>query len=197
MPAPSPAARSRAIVIDVSDLPPPNPYASPDYNPYAAPTAQGYAPAAAPLLQHEFFQIPAPVLTRIGAHLIDIAVIVGLMLGFALLAGVFAAMTGTEVDEGTSNAIAFFGLLPGVILQCILQASVGRSLGKLLLRIRVVTIDGLPAGFARVVLLRNLFPLSIQMFCGILSIADLLSLFRMDGRTIHDRVAGTKVVRVS
>jgi uncharacterized RDD family membrane protein YckC len=72
----------------------------------------------------------------------------------------------------------------------------GQTLGKRFLRIRIVREDGTRAGFIRGYVLRDVV---FKMLCSlpvvglILLVADIVSLWRADGRCIHDRMAGTKV----
>jgi uncharacterized RDD family membrane protein YckC len=77
-------------------------------------------------------------------------------------------------------------------------ATTGQSLGKRLLRMKIVHWDGQPVGFVRSVLLRCwlvyfatlLAPFGLGF---VLYFVDALFLFRGDGRCLHDLIAGTRV----
>ena len=82
----------------------------------------------------------------------------------------------------------------------------GQTLGKRILGIKMVQMDGADAGFARLVLYRtgslylvyiivSLFglPPTLSMMFGL---ADVLFIFSKERRCLHDLIAGTKVVKV-
>jgi len=82
----------------------------------------------------------------------------------------------------------------------VLVSRSGQTLGKRFLHLRIVRVGGTRAGFLRAFLLRDFV---FKLLCGIplagtaLFVADVASLWRPDGRCIHDRFAGTKVVTTS
>lgn len=77
-------------------------------------------------------------------------------------------------------------------------ATTGQSLGKRLLRMKIMERDGQPVGFVKGVLLRSwlvyfatlLTPFGLGF---ILYFVDALFVFRGDGRCLHDLIAGTRV----
>jgi uncharacterized RDD family membrane protein YckC len=159
----------------------------PPYNPYAAPAQPDAIPQAAPV---RFDGEPSPIGARIGAHLIDL---------FVVMAGMFMSIMVIVFafpDIKDDTVTPFLAYLPGLAVQTIMQVAWGQSLGKRLLGLRVVMMDGTPASAAHVVLMRNFFPGLVMAFCGILGIVDIAMLFRADGMTWHDKVARTRVVRV-
>ena len=95
----------------------------------------------------------------------------------------------------------YFAVLVGiaclalVILQLVFLAKDGQSLGKKVLKIRIVKYDtGKNGGFVTNVLLRTWLNglISIVPFYGLV---DTLFIFREDKRCIHDLLAGTSVVK--
>jgi uncharacterized RDD family membrane protein YckC len=85
-------------------------------------------------------------------------------------------------------------LLPNLYL----LATRGQSIGKYLLKIRIVRPDGSPAAFARLVGLRFVLSSVFQMVpaAGIVwSFADVLFIFRAPRRCLHDLIADTIVVK--
>jgi len=94
------------------------------------------------------------------------------------------------------QAAPWFALL--AVLQLGLLATRAQSVGKLLLRLRIVSEpDGEPAGAGRVILLRSCVPFVIEQI-PVISIffwvVDSCFIFRPDRRCLHDLIAGTKVV---
>jgi uncharacterized RDD family membrane protein YckC len=93
------------------------------------------------------------------------------------------------------------GLLFAILLQSILLALRGQNLGKLAVGVRVVKLNGEPAGVLRGVFLRYLLPVFVMMVLNILFplgflflFVDFCFIFRADRRCLHDLIAGTKVV---
>jgi uncharacterized RDD family membrane protein YckC len=150
---------------------------------------------------------PIPSLTRrLGARLLD-----GLLLGVVwLLLGllVFGATTEAGSDAGgdvTSGGglvaayagWAFLGLLLTLLYEGGLVATRGATLGKRLLRVKVVrTADGTVPGWGPS-LLRWLVPTAGWLTCGLGTLLVYLSP-AFDGtgcrRGWHDKAAGTQVV---
>lgn len=114
-----------------------------------------------------------------------------------------------QMDPGVllqMAALVYGGVGIAILLQAVLIGFTGQSLGKLLVGVRVVRVDGAKAGFVRAALLRYLLPvffffmLLLIPFVGILLAlaylaVDLGFMFRADRRCLHDLVAGTIVVK--
>ncbi len=87
-----------------------------------------------------------------------------------------------------------------IIINVILLTVRGQTIGKLLLRVRIVRFnDGGRVGFLKVVMLRSFlfFAASLLGPVGLTVLAvDALMIFRQGRRCLHDLVADTKVVRV-
>lgn len=82
-------------------------------------------------------------------------------------------------------------------LQTVLLCRRGQTVGKLLCKIRVVRIDGTPAGFVHAFLLRAVsmgFITAIPLVGWMVSSIDPLLIFRGDRRCLHDLIAGTTVI---
>ena len=86
------------------------------------------------------------------------------------------------------------------IIQTALLCRRSQSVGKIILKIRIVTVrDGAPGGPLRAYLLRGLLTWAIEFtpYLGILfRLFDSFCIFREDQRCIHDLIAGTKVVKI-
>lgn len=95
------------------------------------------------------------------------------------------------------------------IIQMVLLATRGQTIGKIIMKIRIVDAQtGEHPGWARLILLRtivngliygvvNAIPVAGQGLGGLYFIIDSLFIFRADRRTIHDFIAGTRVDKVA
>ena len=155
---------------------------------------------------------------RTGAALINAALYLlamtpGLILSSArlikqnprLMQGTFIMPSDVNV-AGLADSMRWIqaGLGLAMLVQVILIAMRGQNIGKLIVGARVVrAVDGQPAGFLPVVLLRyglpvmlffilnGLFPLLGFLFL----LVDYGFMFCEDRRCLHDLIAGTKVVK--
>ncbi|HWB81512.1 MAG TPA: RDD family protein [Nannocystaceae bacterium] len=163
-------------------------YAGPDGpNPYAPPIAIE-EPAPLPYVdEHE-----APLASR------------GRRFGGAFIDGIAYAVSGAPLLASDAMAVSDFamglgliGLLAVGLIQCVMISSSGQSIGKKLLGMRIVRLDGSPCGFKHGVALRSwLFGLltMIPYIGNVLSLVDALAIFGGERRCLHDSFAGTKVV---
>ncbi len=134
----------------------------------------------------------AGVISRFLAFLID-STVVGALFGLiaALLATALRVVTDVDwqpEDHGLALGIAYaawqFAYFAG------LTAAAGRTVGKAVLGLFVVTSTGQPLGPRNAVLRTLAFPLSFLLF----GIGFLLGLVRRDHRQLHDLLGGTAVV---
>ncbi|MBU8900782.1 RDD family protein [Corallococcus sp. M34] len=131
---------------------------------------------------------------RLLASLIDLAVCwTPSLIASALLLPLFAQ---TEGDWAALQARVFW---PPMFLVWAGQAWLvhrrGQSLGKRAVGIRLVREDGQAVALWRVILLRNMLPCVLGAMCGPLWLVDVLFVYSPERRCIHDRLAGTLVVR--
>jgi uncharacterized RDD family membrane protein YckC len=95
----------------------------------------------------------------------------------------------------------YLGLLGALIILAIdlaLLARNGQTIGKKLLGIKVVRVDGSPVSLFRVFFLRyvcNTLLTFIPLFGTLYSLADCLMIFSESRRTVHDRFADTIVIK--
>lgn len=87
------------------------------------------------------------------------------------------------------------GLLAVSAVQWWLVVRDGQSVGKRWLDIRIVRTNGTLPGFYYGIAVRSWLPLVLGLTCGLFRLVDLLSILRQDRRTLHDHLAGTRVVR--
>ncbi len=137
--------------------------------------------------------------TRLGAALIDVVIA---MLAFGAMAMVTpfnifvtdpSAGLWLPMARNTLIGFAFFLLFHGYLL-----ATRGQTIGKMLLKIRIVRTDGSRASFARLVGLRflvNSLLTLIPVAGPLYALIDALFIFRQERRCVHDLIADTVVVQ--
>ena len=89
------------------------------------------------------------------------------------------------------------GFILFLLIHGYLIATRGQTVGKALLKIRIVRSDGSPASFGRIVGLRYLptsVLASIPVIGTIYGLLDVLLIFRASRRCLHDNIADTIVV---
>ncbi len=118
--------------------------------------------------------------SRFLAALIDSAVFVGIYLVAILF---------------NSPELLILGIALFAIYQIYLLTSLGQTVGKKVMSIKIVTFTGnANGGFMTNVLMRSILN-SLISFVPFYSLVDVLFIFRDDQRCIHDLIAGTKVVK--
>jgi len=140
----------------------------------------------------------------------------GIILGSELMKLAFAMMQGRQPDMqdldmhrlilGGSILAASWLLL--LVIQIWMLSTRGQSIGKRIVGLRIVRVDGSPVGFVHAWLMREFlmsaagFIISLLPIIGplllrpALHITDWCMIFRDDRRCLHDLIAGTKVLRV-
>ena len=136
---------------------------------------------------------------RLAATLLD-----GLISAVAF--GVLAVVTPINVFRPPTTSSGLWGLLVlnvviGFILFLLIHGYLlstrGQTVGKALLKIRIVRSDGSPATFGRIVGLRYLptyVIAPIPFVGGLYALIDTLLIFRDSRRCLHDNIADTIVV---
>ncbi len=147
---------------------------------------------------------------RLAAYLIEVA----LALPFGLVSGVlgyrlgFAQARQLPIAPSLLFALALSAvcLTTLMVVQMYWLATRGQTLGKRWMKIRIVRLDGTPAGFVRAVLWRGFLNGGVYLTLVLLAgpwlgypylLADMLFIFGARKSCIHDMIAGTKVVRVT
>lgn len=135
--------------------------------------------------------IRAPFSLRCGALLVDYTIVMAVVALSTLLAralGSGARWTGqTVLTMGYLSAAAL------AVLNFVVLASVaGRTFGKWVTGLRIERKDGSPISFARACLRHFVGYLLTLLTFGI---GFLVAAFNIQGRALHDYVAGTVVVR--
>lgn len=140
--------------------------------------------------------------SRLGAVLIDSVILIPILIGIAMVTGfwdyfITRAANGIPLSLN-ENLIAFlvghslFLLLNGIFL-----ANHGQTIGKRIMKVKIVDMDGKQVGFLKLYSLRYLafsFISQIPVAGGLLSIINVLFIFGKPRRCLHDLLTGTQVV---
>jgi uncharacterized RDD family membrane protein YckC len=168
----------------------------PELNPYAAPSREADQelgssglPAAGPL---------ATLWQRFLGALLDLALVLFVVMLWSFALAFWLMSSGREPHYLTSYGTLVALLVLLGIVQWTLIAKSGQSIGKRMVKTRIVRMDGSSAGFLRGVLLRSWVPLAsslIPIAGGIINLVDALWVFTDERRALHDHIAGTKVIQ--
>jgi uncharacterized RDD family membrane protein YckC len=164
--------------------------------PLRAPTA-GSAAGVGPdaVVTGEAVAVDLPV-ARIPTRVLALAVDLALQLAALTMVLVLAGVIGTAVDEALAIAITLTLVVLVIVgLPAAWETlSRGRSLGKLMMGLRVVRDDGGPTRF-RHSLVRALFMFFVDLWLTSGSVGLISSLASAKGKRVGDHFAGTVVVR--
>lgn len=137
--------------------------------------------------------------TRLAAVLLDGLCFAGVGIVAAIFIPIFANKQG-----GSSVGAAIAGIVVGVvalailIINCVLLHRNGQTIGKKVLKIKVVRSNGDRIGLTRIFFLRFL-PIgllgAIPFIGGFISLLNHLLIFRESRQCLHDNIADTIVVR--
>ena len=141
--------------------------------------------------------------TRLGAAILDAIIGLGLIgVAAALLIPALLSARRGGGDNGVPLAIVGFLLVVGFICIAVVNLvwlhKYGQTIGKRIMKVRIVRNDATRAGLARIFFLRILLPTvigAIPVVGRIFSLVDVCFIFRDDRRCIHDLIADTVVVK--
>jgi uncharacterized RDD family membrane protein YckC len=167
-----------------------------EQNPYQPPASDQYFDAPS---RDSLGQELASRGMRLGAALIDTLLQLAIIAPIQYFAGVYDKFP--EVKPLTASETIMWGAL-GLVLYLALNgwllATNGQTIGKRVVGTRIVNFtDGARTPFVKLIGLRVLptYVSLIPVVGPLLSLVDVLLIFRDDQRCIHDHIAGTKVVR--
>lgn len=137
-------------------------------------------------------------LSRLGAAIIDMLIIITLMVPLGYSLGAFDYIqTQEQPSMSTSLIMAAFGFIVFFAINGKLLAANGQTVGKKAMSIRIVALSGDFVPFKELLLKRYLpyfgFPY-VPYIGGVLNLINVLWIFGKQSRCIHDFIAGTKVV---
>ena len=152
--------------------------------------------------------VKAPLLRRLLAWLVD-AIIIGVVIVVVLLCTSLTAIFNL-IKEGTSLTLTLYSLIElvqvGLVIEIIFilyyisipVRNHGQTIGKKMLKIRVVKDDGKDADFSTLFMRQAIAEqlLGALTFGATFIVNALVALFRKDKKSISDVFANTKVVFV-
>lgn len=166
-------------------------------NPYAPPVDTLNEPVR---FGQDDMQISAERGTRFLARLIDGLISMAVVIPVILITMSLKYITMRDMQNSLLiGGVAFAAALPVSIVQWSMIARSGQSIGKRVMKIRIVRMDGSPVGFGNGVVLRDWITQAISMvpyLGGIINLIGILMIFGEERRCLHDRIAGTKVIAV-
>lgn len=136
-----------------------------------------------------FKKLRAPFSLRCGALLVDYTIVVAILAFATVLARLFhGEWTGT-----TALTIGYLGAVGVIVLNFVVLAAFGgRTIGKWVTGLRIERIDGMPLSVARATL-RHIVGYAVTLLT--FGVGFLVAAFNVEGRALHDYIAGTVVVR--
>jgi len=138
--------------------------------------------------------------TRLGAVILDGIIFAGMVYVPIVIAAVIAGFGGgASVDtRGTAFIVAGAVALAGFVVWCWLTIKYvtrnGQSIAKKLLAIKVVRTDGSAVTLGRIFWLRN-FVNGLISIVPLYGLIDALFIFSESRQCLHDKIAGTVVVK--
>jgi len=151
-------------------------------------TSDAVPPKRETIVEFSPVELQAPFLLRVGAMIIDYMVLLLLPACSMLYRGI----TGDSADMMTDRTLWFVSVVLFLSNIIILPLIFGRSLGKLITGLRVVRTDGREPGVLNVALRQTLGYLITAVTLGI---GFIWCVFSSKGRTLHDILTDTVVVR--
>lgn len=136
---------------------------------------------------------------RLFAAIIDGIIAIIITVPLMLYYGVFdMALAGQELSYKYTIMFTLLGVVAFMLLHGYLLKTKGQTIGKMILAIKIVDLQGNLPDFPKLILMRYGPLWALQLFpaINILALVDILFIFRSDRRCVHDLIAGTKVVRI-
>ena len=140
---------------------------------------------------------------RLAAAVVDVFIFFPLVLLVAQPLGLInisdpANMQGLNLEQ--SIKLFIIGQVLFLLVQGYLLHTQGQTIGKKLLKIRIVSLDDKLRGIGQLYFVRYLtFSLiaQIPIIGALIGIVNVLFIFGQDRRCLHDRLAGTKVIEAT
>lgn len=133
-------------------------------------------------------EMQAPFILRVGAMIVDYLVFLILPVCWLVYFNIFGENLGIMTDR----TLWFISLLLFLANIVILPLITGRSIGKLVTGLQVVRSDGMDASVTRIALRQTL---GYLLTAATLGIGFVWCVFSSKGRTLHDYLTDTIVVR--
>ena len=141
--------------------------------------------------------------SRLGAVIIDSIILIPTLIGIAMITGfwdeIMPRMASGIPLSLKENLIMFLvGQSIFLILNGSFLANYGQTIGKRVMKIKIVDMEGNNLGLIKLYSLRYLtFSLfsQIPVAGGLISLVNSLFIFGKERKCLHDRLAGTQVIQ--
>ncbi|WP_299128883.1 RDD family protein [uncultured Vibrio sp.] len=139
--------------------------------------------------------------SRLWASIIDAFVYAIFIVPVFLYGGLYDKLLSNETIELTEQvALTVYGWVVYFLCQGYLLHKKGQTIGKNLMDIAIVDMEGKQVGLLNIVG-KRIIPISIFVYIPVIgqfiSILNYLFVFRKNRRCLHDLIAGTQVVSVA
>ena len=135
---------------------------------------------------------------RLGGSLMDGLISSVIIFPFMFITGVFQrALRGQEMTIEQHITLVIFSWVIFLILNGYLLANRGQTIGKVVVKTKIVDLDGNIPSFGKLLFLRYLvigLVSQIPIFGGFVGLVNALFIFGKERRCLHDYIAGTRVV---
>jgi len=158
-------------------------------NPYAAPRTPQRAHVA-PIPRPTFQK--ASRIERLGAVLLDQLILFGCFIPASFMS------EGSKVAENDQTMLMIVGLLflSVALTNLVLIGMFGQTIGKKMVGIRIArTDDGSKAGFFQILLARNFLAQGLLYIVPLYGLIDICFIFGDEQSCLHDKIAGTQVLK--
>ncbi len=136
-------------------------------------------------------ELAAPFSLRCGALIVDYIIVVSIPV-LGILFSRYMGNDGVKLLNSEINSTGWLiGVLVGLTNFVIFPMFSGQTIGKMLTGTRILSIDGKPVSFSKV-LLRHLIGYPLTLLTA--GLGFLFSAFNKKGRALHDYLAGTVVI---
>jgi uncharacterized RDD family membrane protein YckC len=136
-------------------------------------------------------ELAAPFALRCGALIVDYIIVVAIPV-IGILLSRYMGNDGVKLlNSEINNTGWLIAVLIGLTNFVIFPMFSGQTIGKMLTGIRILSIDGRPVSFTKV-LLRHLIGYPLTLLTG--GLGFLFSVFNKKGRALHDYLSGTVVI---
>ena len=169
------------------------------FNPYSPPTTE-----AKPYTSSQELQL-ASRMDRFAGAFIDgfISLVINIPLGIVL--GIVLALIGLDPEESIAGNVVLWlasvviGLGSFLLVNGYLLASRGQTVGKMVVGTQIVSDEGQLVPIVPLILKRYawIWILSIvPLVGGLIGLVNVLLIFRSNKKSLHDDVAGTKLINL-
>ncbi|UPR54238.1 RDD family protein [Vibrio cyclitrophicus] len=139
--------------------------------------------------------------SRVGASLIDGLIGIAMMTPIFLYTDYFQKIFDTgKIDTKELLIASVYGWVVFLLCHGYLLQKKGQTIGKNVMEIAIVDMDGKQIGLFNIVI-KRILPMSIFVYIPVIgqfiSILNYLFVFRKNRRCLHDLIAGTQVVSVA